>query len=74
MSNPASNPNAKTSILDTAIDLRENMNYIKKFGLLPNVAQYIDSQLILHNTHIDDPIIASDIKLNFYAFYCLESY
>lgn len=37
MSNLANNPNAKTSILDTITNLKENMNYIKKFELPPNV-------------------------------------
>ena len=43
MSNLVSDSNVKTSTLDTAIDLRKNMNYIKKFRLPPSVAQYINS-------------------------------
>ena len=74
MFNPASDPNAATSILGAAADLKENMNCIMKFGLPPSVAQQIDSQLILNSAHIDDPTIASNIELNFYVFHCLESY
>ena len=74
MFNLTSDLNAKISTLDTAADLRENMNYIEKFGLHPSVAQYIDSRLILNGAHIDNPIIVSDIKLNSYALHCLESY
>ena len=43
MSNLASDPNAKTSILDVAINFKKNMNYIKKFGLPPSITQHIDS-------------------------------
>ena len=50
------------------------MNYIKKFGLPPSVTQHIDSQLILNEIHIDNPIIALDIKLNSYVFHCLKNY
>lgn len=64
MSNLISNLNAKTSILDITIELRENINYIKKFGLPPNVTQYINSRLIFNDIHINDPTITSDIKLN----------
>ncbi len=74
MSNPVSNPNAKTITLDATTDLRENMNCIKKFGLLPSIAQSIDSQLILNSAHIDNSTIISDIKLNFYVLHCLKSY
>ena len=74
MSNLINNSNVKTSILDTIAKLRKNINYIKKFGLPPSVALHIDSRLILNNIHIDNPTIASDIKLNSYVFYCLESY
>ena len=74
MSNPARDPNAETSTLDAAADLRENMNCIVKFGLPPSVAQHIDSRLILNDAHIDDPTIASDIEFNSYVFQCLESY
>ncbi len=74
MSNSASNPNAETSTLDVIADLRENMNYIKKFGLSSSIAQYIDSWLIFNDAHIDNLTIVSDIKLNSYVFYYLESY
>ncbi len=50
------------------------MNCIEKFGLPLSVAQQIDSRLILNSAHIDDPTIASDIELNSYVLYCLESY
>ena len=74
MSNSTSDPNAETSTLDAAAELRENMNYIEKFGLPPSVAQHIDSRLILNDIHIDDPTIASDIELNSYVLHCLEIY
>ncbi len=74
MSNPASDPNAETSTLDAAVDLKDNMNCIEKFGLSSSVTQQIDSRLILNGAHIDDPTIASDIELNSYVLHCLESY
>lgn len=74
MFNSTSNLNAKTSILDTTLEQKENMNYIKKFGLLLSVAQYINSQLILNNIYIDNSIVTSDIKFNLYVFHCFESY
>lgn len=74
MSNSISNSNAKTSILNATAKLRENINYIEKFGLPPSVTQYINSRPIFNNIHIDDPTIASDIKLNSYVLHCLESY
>ena len=74
MSNSISNPNVKTSTLDAATELKENINYIEKFGPPPSITQYIDSQLILNDIHIDDPKIASDIELNSYILHCLESY
>ena len=74
MSNSTSDPNAETSTLDAAAELRENMNYIEKFGLPPSVAPHINSRLILNDIHINDPTIASDIELNSYVLHCLESY
>ena len=74
MSNLASNLNAKTSTLNIAADLRENINCIKKFGLLLSVTQYINFQFILNDAHIDNPTIVSNIELNFYVFHYLESY
>ena len=71
MSSPTSDRNPKT--LDVAT-VRENLNYIAKFGLPPSVAQHIDYRLILNNVHIDDPTTASDIELNSWVFNCLESY
>lgn len=38
MSNLTSNPNVKTNTLDVTIELRDNMNYIEKFGLPPSSA------------------------------------
>ncbi|MCJ1346029.1 hypothetical protein MMC31_004240 [Peltigera leucophlebia] len=74
MSNLTSDSNPKTSVLDAAAELRENMNYIKKFELPLSVAQHINSRLILNDIYIDKPTIASDIKLNSYVLHCLESY
>ena len=74
MFNPASNPNPKNSTLDAAADLRENMNCIKKLGLPLNVAQQINSRLMLNGAYINDPIIASNIEYNFYVLHRLESY
>ena len=74
MSNLISDPNAKTSTLNAAAELKENMNYIKKFRLPPSVAPYIDFWLILNDININDPTIASNIKLNLYVFHYLESY
>lgn len=74
MSNSISNSNAKTSTLDTVAKLRDNINYIEKFGLLLSVAQQINSRLILIDIYIDNPRITSDIKFNSYILYCLENY
>ncbi len=74
MSNSTSDQNVETSTLDAAAELRENMNYIEKFGLPPSVAQHIDSRLILHDVHIDEPTTASDVELNSWVLNCLESY
>ena len=68
-----SNNNPKIIILDAAAE-REILNYISKFQLSVNVAHHIDSRLILHNVHIDNPIITSDVKLNSWVLNCLESY
>ena len=73
MSSPSSDHNPKTMTLDAATE-RENLNYISKFGLPANVAHHIDSRLILHDVHIDDPTIASDVELNSRVLNCLESY
>ena len=74
MSTSTSDQNPETATLDTAAE-RENLNYISKFGLPANVAQqHIDSRLILHDVHIDDPTIASDVELNSWVLNCLESY
>lgn len=56
--------NYNPKILDLAIELRENLNYIKKFDLPADVAQYIDSCFIINDVQIDNPTIASDVKLN----------
>ncbi len=74
MSNSTSNLNVENSILDIVVELRENINYIKKFGLLPSIAQHINSQLIFNDVHINNSTIASYIKLNSYILHCLKSY
>lgn len=51
MSNLISDPNAKNSIEDTAIELKKNLNYIKKFGLPSNITQYIDFELIFFDIY-----------------------
>lgn len=63
MSTSISKLNPKITTLDTTI-IRENLSYLIKFGLSPNVAQYIDTRLIFHDVHINDPTIVLDIKLN----------
>ena len=73
MSSPISNHNPETTTLDAPAE-RENLNYISKFGLPANITHHIDSRLILHDVHIDDPRIALDVKLNSWVLYCLESY
>ena len=66
MSNSTSNPNAKTNTLNAAVELRKNMNYIKKFGFPPSVAPHIDSRLILNDIHIDAYLfITKDGSVNF---------
>ena len=72
-SSPPSDRNPETTTLDAAAE-RENLNCISKFGLPTSVAQHIDSRLILHDVHIDDPTIASDVELNSWVLNCLESY
>ena len=62
MSLPTSDCNPE--ILDIAEELRENLNYIEKFGLLASIAQHIDSCFIRNDVHIDNPTIALDVKLN----------
>lgn len=62
MSISVSNCNLDT--LDATAKLKENLNYIEKFGLPISVAQYIDFCLIFHNVHIDDFITTSDIEIN----------
>lgn len=74
MSNPVSNLNTKNNILDIVVNLKENINYIKKFELPLSIAQQIDFQLILNSAHIDNFIIASDIQFNSYVFYYLKKY
>ncbi len=63
MSSPTNNLNAKTTSSNTAA-IKENLSYIKKFGLPAGVAQYIDSCLIFNDIHIDNPITASNVELN----------
>ena len=73
MFSPISDHNPETTILD-ATAKRKTLNYISKFRLPANVAQYIDLCLILHDVHINDPTIASDVELNSWVLNCLESY
>lgn len=74
MSNSISNSNAKTNTLDAIVELRENMNYIKKFRLSLNVTQHINFQVIFKNVYINNPTFTSNIKLNSYVFHYFESY
>ena len=62
-SSPPSNRNPKATSLDAAAK-RENLNCISKFGLSANIAQHIDSCLILYDVDVDDPTIASNVELN----------
>ena len=73
ISTSTSDPNPDTTTLNAAA-VRENLNYIENFGLPPSVAQHIDTRLIFHDVHIDDPTTASDIELNSWVLNCLESY
>lgn len=72
MSSLTSNCNPET--LDTTVELRENINYIEKFGVPAGVTQYINSHFILNDIHMKDPIIALDIELNLWVFNCLKNY
>lgn len=74
MCNQASNLNTKTNTLDIIINLWENINCIIKFGLPPSINPHITSQLILHDAHINDPIVTLDIELNFSVLYYQETY
>ena len=73
MFNPTSNHNPKTTILDAVAEIN-NLKYISKFELPANIVYYIDSRLIFHIVHIDNLIIASDVKLNSWVLSCLKSY
>lgn len=57
-----SGQNLENTSLD-AVTKKENLNYITKFGLPASVAKHINSCFIVHNIHINDLIIVSDIKL-----------
>ena len=72
-SSPPSNRNPKTTTLDTVAE-RENLNCISIFRLPMSVVQYINSRLIFHGVHINDPTIALDVKLNSWVLNYLESY
>lgn len=74
MSSPTSNRNPKTIILDVATKIRENRNYGEKFGLSVNVAQHIDSRLIIYDIHIDNLIIALNVEHNLWILNCCKSY
>lgn len=73
MSTSISNLNPKTTTLDAAA-VRKNPNYIAKFGLPGSIAQHINSRLIFNDVHINDLIIALDIKVNSWVLNCLKSY
>ncbi len=73
MSTSTSNLNPKITTLDITI-IRENLNYLAKFELLSNIAQYINTYLIFYDVYIDDPINASDIELNSWVLNYLKSY
>lgn len=51
MSNLKNDPNIKNNIKDVVIELKKNLNYIKKFGLLLNIIQYIGFLLIFSNIY-----------------------
>lgn len=74
MSNLISNLNTKNSISDAAINIRENINYIKKFVLSLSIAKYINSQLIFNNININNLTIVSNIEFHSYIFHCYTSY
>lgn len=69
MSSSTSDPNPKAPTLDAAIE-RESLIYITKFGLPSSVAQHIDSRLILHDVHINEP---TNIFIFFLLFFIQES-
>lgn len=73
MSTSTNDLNPETATLD-AIIIREYLNFIVKFGLLPNIAQYIDTYLTFHNVYIIDFLIALNIEVNLWVFICLKSY
>ncbi len=73
MSTSTSNLNLETTTLYTTT-IVENLSYLAKFRLPPSIAQHIDTCLIFHDIHINDPTTASDIKLNLWVFICPESY
>lgn len=68
-----SNKNSENIILD-AIAKIKNLNYILRFELLISIAQHINLRLIFYDIYINNPIIASNVKLNSYIFSCLNSY
>ena len=72
-SSPTSDPNPENKTSNT-VAIKDNLNYIAKFGLLASVAQYINSCFIFNDIHIDDPTIASDVELNSWVLNCFESY
>ena len=43
ISHLTNNINIKNRILDIATKLKENMNYIEKFRMIPSIIQYINS-------------------------------
>ena len=73
MSSLTSNYKPKNITLDAAIE-KKILNYLSKFRLSAKIAYYIDSQLIFHVNHIDNPTIASDVKLYLWILNCLKNY
>ncbi len=63
MSSSINNPNAKIISSNTAA-IKENLSYIKKFGLPTSIVQQIDPRLNLNNVYINNSTTTSDVKLN----------
>lgn len=52
-------PNSNAIILDI-VTIRENSNYIAKFGLFASIAQHIDFHIIFYDININNFIITSN--------------
>lgn len=68
-----SNLNFKTITLN-AIVVRENLNYIAKFGLPASITQHINLCLIFYNVYINNFTLAINLKLNLWIFNCFKCY